>query len=63
MSIEHEHKVYWAIKAFNLNLKNASNERKLQLNKLDSYENIKIFKVKSKTFYDSRISRKIFKID
>ena len=59
--VELEYKAFWAIKVLNLNPENASHERKLQLSELeelrnDSYENLKIIKVKTKTFHDIRIT-------
>ena len=67
LHIKLEHKAFWAIKVFNSNFENTGHERKLQLNehkelRNDSYENSKIIKAKTKAFYDSRISRKIFEI-
>jgi hypothetical protein len=47
LPVELEHKAYWAIKAFDSNLDDTSQLRKLQINELkkirnDAYENSKI---------------------
>jgi len=39
LPVELEHKVYWAIKAFNSNLDDASQLRKLQINELEEIRN------------------------
>jgi hypothetical protein len=54
--VELEHEAYWAIKAFNSNLDDASQLRKLQINELekirnDAYENSKIHKARIKEFH------------
>jgi hypothetical protein len=60
LPMEVEHKAYWAIKAFNLNLDDDSQLHKLQINELeeirnDAYENSKIHKTIIKEFHDKRI--------
>ena len=65
--VELEYKSFWAIKAFNSNLDDVGNVRKLQLNELeelrnDAYENSRIIKVRTKTFHDKRFFRKTFEI-
>ena len=65
--MELEHKAYWAIKAFNSNLDDASQLRKLQINELeeirnDAYENSRIHKARIKEFHDKKILRKTFNV-
>jgi hypothetical protein len=67
LPIELEHKAYWVIKAFNSNLDNASQMRKLQINKLeeirnDAYKNSRIHKARIKEFHDKKILRKTFNV-
>ncbi|KAL0404316.1 UNVERIFIED_CONTAM: Retrovirus-related Pol polyprotein from transposon.6 [Sesamum radiatum] len=67
LSVELEHRAYWAIKQFNLAMDEAGGQRKLQLQELeeiwnDAYENSKIYKEKVKAFHDRAISRKEFSI-
>ncbi|CAN6549775.1 unnamed protein product [Malus baccata var. baccata] len=65
--VELEYKVYWAIKAYNMDMSVAGKQRKLQLNELDeirndAYESSRIYKEKSKAFHDKMILRKSFVI-
>ena len=56
----------WAIKKLNFNFKEASDKRLLQLSGLeemrnDSYDNVKIYKDKTKKLHDKQLLRKEFK--
>nr|GFA15385.1 reverse transcriptase domain-containing protein [Tanacetum cinerariifolium] len=67
LSIELEHRAYWALKHVNFNLKTAGDHRKLQLNELNElrdqdYENSLIYKKRTKKFHDSKIKNRIFNV-
>ena len=62
-----EHCAMWAIRNLNFNLKKAGEKRLFQQNELkemcnDSYENVKIYKEKTKRLHDKRLLRKKFKV-
>nr|GEV61260.1 reverse transcriptase domain-containing protein [Tanacetum cinerariifolium] len=67
LTIELDHKVYWALKHVNFDLKTTGDHRKLQLNELNelrdqAYENSLIFKERTQKLYDSKIKNRIFNI-
>ncbi|XP_016164863.1 uncharacterized protein LOC107607413 [Arachis ipaensis] len=67
LPVEIQHRVYWAVKNCNPDLKGAGMERKLQLEELEclrlkAYENAQFYKEKAKAFHYQNIRRKNFKI-
>ncbi|XP_062103075.1 uncharacterized protein LOC133814086 [Humulus lupulus] len=63
--MELEHRAYWAVKKFNVDLCKARENRLIELKELnefcnDTYENAKIYKEKTKVFHDKHILHKDF---
>ena len=62
LPIELEFKAHWAIKRWNMDFEAAGTKRKMQLSKLDerrekAYHNTKIYKERTKRWYDKRIKK------
>nr|GEW57252.1 reverse transcriptase domain-containing protein [Tanacetum cinerariifolium] len=67
ISIELEHRAYWALKHVNFDLKTTGDHRKLPLNELSelcdqAYENSVIYKERTKKLHDSKIKNRIFNV-
>nr|GFA99047.1 reverse transcriptase domain-containing protein [Tanacetum cinerariifolium] len=67
LSIELEHKAYWALKQTNFDMSVEGDHRKIKLNELNelhdhAYENSLICKEKTKRIHDSKIKNRIFNV-
>ncbi|XP_061336660.1 uncharacterized protein LOC133283762 [Gastrolobium bilobum] len=62
LPVELEHRALWAIKFLNFEPSKANNKRLLQLNefRLAAYENVRIYKEKTKKWHDKKIQPKDF---
>jgi hypothetical protein len=65
LTVELQHRAYWAIKRLNMSEVEAGRKRKLDMQELeeirnDAYESKVIYKEKTKAYHDKKISRKAF---
>ena len=67
LPLELEYKAIWAIKKLNYDFQITKEKRLLQMNELEelrneAYDNVRIYKEKTKKWHDQRIMRKEFKV-